>query len=451
MPNIIKITNYLSIILLTLWSVPLLAAPVGTASFTGTQPAEDSVITITGSGFGSKTQAAPIIYDFSDKAYINGTLDNTQGDLTEGDPLLPGATDIYWAKPSSTSFGGSNVHITYAQTHRHNNIFAHYTFDGPNGFLGWPKAYGGTSTTGNHKKLYASWRLKPFRDSISYWRWKTDSIDGNFTLGSDPYQAGEKLIINSPVLGIIYGEAIWLDTDGWLHFIALTVSSSAQLKGALIEGVTSGATTTLPDGDEPTTFISPGSNKYIRLWEEQTGKTGVRLSWTQDQTTVAGKTPDGTDTHLRVGRWNHLEAELNLTNNTYRVWINNRQHKEIDLSGAEREDIVLSPSIAVLGFNGKNQIYARHEFGEIYMDNTPQRVIVANASTLNNATHTEIQLADTWSDGSVSFKLSLGEFKTGNNSSLYVYVFDENGVSNTTGMQICSSCTHEPGVVIDIN
>ncbi len=156
MLNITRRTNLLSIIVLVMWSTPSLAVPIGSASFSGIHPVEGVIVTINGTGFGSKNQAAPILYDFSDKAYVNGTLDNSQGSLPEGSPMLRDSPGFYWSKPSNTSFGASPVLITYAQAHRHDNITAHYTFNGFSGFLGWPYAYGGTTTTGNNEKLYIS-------------------------------------------------------------------------------------------------------------------------------------------------------------------------------------------------------------------------------------------------------------------------------------------------------
>ncbi len=74
------------------------------------------------------------------------------------------------------------------------------------------------------------------------------------------------------------------------------------------------------------------------------------------------------------------------------------------------------------------------------MDNTLQRVILANSSILSEATHAEIQLPDSWNDTNISFKLNLGSFKNGNNNSLYLFVFDNDGITNTAGIQLCADC-----------
>lgn len=451
-----KFTSYFSpkhlfALLLTLWSTVLLSAPAGTANFQGSIPAQGTKITLTGSGFGAKALAGPIIYDFSDKAYIKGALDIKQGNLKEGDLLLPGDPEIYWAKPSSTAFGATNVHITYSLEHRNANITAHYAFDGFSGYVGWPYAYGGITTTGNNKKLYVSWWIKQFRDPLSYWRWNLNNIKGKFIAGSDPYQPGEKLIINSP-RGVFYGSVISIK-DNKLDFMAFGAKSSTYLRGATIKGLTSNTTALLPDDD--TAFLPPGSNKFIRIWEDKYGQTGFASAWTQMNSVI--KKPDGknitsgTDTNLRVGKWNHMEVEVDLSNNTYREWLNSKLLKDIDITPARRDDTTFSPTIALLGFNGKEQQFQRTEFGEIYMDNTTQRIIIANAPNLNDVTRSEIQLPETWNDGSITFKLNLGSFKTGDDSSLYVFVYDENGISNTTGMRLCSSCTAPPGAATKIN
>ncbi|NTW27437.1 MAG: hypothetical protein HGA36_03865 [Candidatus Moranbacteria bacterium] len=72
------------------------------------------------------------------------------------------------------------------------------------------------------------------------------------------------------------------------------------------------------------------------------------------------------------------------------------------------------------------------DWGEIYVDNTLQRVEICNASTKAASNHCEIQIPQaTWIDVQIQIKVNQGSFADG--STQYLYVMDVNGNTNANG------------------
>ncbi len=79
---------------------------------------------------------------------------------------------------------------------------------------------------------------------------------------------------------------------------------------------------------------------------------------------------------------------------------------------------------------------------DIYVDNTWSRVMIGNASTWAASMVHDVEIPTAWSDGSVSVILhndSLPSF-----DGAYLYVFDSNGNVNPDGYPLCGSCPQPP-------
>ncbi|NTW27232.1 MAG: hypothetical protein HGA36_02840 [Candidatus Moranbacteria bacterium] len=72
---------------------------------------------------------------------------------------------------------------------------------------------------------------------------------------------------------------------------------------------------------------------------------------------------------------------------------------------------------------------------DFYVDKTRARVEIGNASTFANCTHREIQIPQTtWNDGQLEIKVNQGSFADG--ATAYLYVVDEDGSVNAVGYPI---------------
>lgn len=72
-------------------------------------------------------------------------------------------------------------------------------------------------------------------------------------------------------------------------------------------------------------------------------------------------------------------------------------------------------------------------FDDIYIDTTMSRVMLCNNATYSSATICEPQIPSAWSDTSVTVKANLGAL-TGNTA--YLFVFDSTNTANTTGYSV---------------
>lgn len=136
------------------------------------------------------------------------------------------------------------------------------------------------------------------------------------------------------------------------------------------------------------------------------------------------------------GVWKKIEMELKYTTASdgyIKLWENGTQ--KIDYRG--RTDN-LAGTTRTEGIGGYARNYGTagnwRYFADVYLDYSRARVILGNAPTLAASTRREVQIPTSWSALSITLSANLGAFSDGQTA--YVYVFDANGVSNTSGIPI---------------
>jgi len=78
----------------------------------------------------------------------------------------------------------------------------------------------------------------------------------------------------------------------------------------------------------------------------------------------------------------------------------------------------------------KNTFTTYVYYDNIYIDNSWARVEIGDQPTYDGCTHREIQIPVSWDSRHIVVKLNLGSFNSGN---VYLYVIDENGVVSNNG------------------
>jgi hypothetical protein len=431
-----------------LGTVSSLAGAAPTINGVQTPPLDEltqgSTITITGSGFGSKAQAAPILYDMVDAAYENGVLNNKHSELNDGDPILRTSADpdSIWGLASNGAQGNSIVEITSARVPRHSSSTEHYYFKGFSGYVGWPVAYGGQSgeeTPVDESKLYVSWWYKPKYTPSRYWRIDPFNQEGEFI-------PGELLAING-----FSAEFIGIDDEGMINIAFREDVRSADLESHVVRGIESNSTTVFPSvfkGSGDFGYLTPGSQKFIRVWEDPDGREGIRLSWTQMHHTIGGVI-NWEDRPLRSNEWNHMELRIDTEAGRVQTLVNGYQVANFNFSPTLDAQGKWSPTVALLGLNGKNAKLQVNEFDDIYIDNTFQSVILANEKTFSDVTHYELQLPVEWQNTTVQAKLQLGALDPKDN--LYIFVSDSQGNFPDEGYPLCLSCSPPSPVEVQID
>lgn len=392
-------------------------------------------LTVTGQGFGNRSSDSPVLFDQGEITYENGSA-NAFNEGLDDMALVPTTEDdptAIWAK--ATNIDDSDAaYLKKSGDMRHDHSQAHYFLTGEDAWVGLPKAYGGQNgwdmPTGN-PKLYVAWWIKAKYNPDAYYRATPLNQSGQFIEG-ESVQTGSG----------ISGRYIGTDPEGLLNFEFVDFGSTASLKNELIEGQESGATTTFPDkfraGSGPG-YETPGSQKYLRVWDEASGQEGIRFSWTQRHQTISDRNTgssivNGQATPLVPEEWHLFELEMDTAAGRVQTFVNGQPMKRITYPEDTAATELGSPTIALLGLNGKVGKFQETTVDDIYMDTQFNRVVIGNAKQFANVTHYEIQNYSSWSDESIRVKANLGSLDP--NQDLHLFVDNPEGEFNEQGLSL---------------
>lgn len=397
---------------------------------------QGAFVTIEGQGFGPKSQSAPVLVDYVEEAYENGLKNSVYSSFDDGVTIEAASEfpDSLWAATRDTY----PVRYSKASSHaRHSYDVARYHLYGPNVWLGRPVVYGGLSgweTPTNNSQLYLSWWVKVEYNSLYYWRINPVEISGAFQVGENILSGGE-----------VIGRFIGTDKKGLLNLELPGHINANNLRGIGLNGEASGARTTFPEefrGGSGYGYETPGT-KTLRIWDDP-GSRGIRTSLSHtDYFLDAASNDEYSSNRVYQKRnmvpevWHHFEVELDVENGTYKSWFNG------ELGGIARFDPraayqeAYSPTIALIGNNAWQDSLQNMYISEIYMDKSVQRVIIGDAPRYEDLTHYELQRPINWSNSEIEFAVNLGALA--DSSNLYVYVFDQEGVPNQQGFELCAA------------
>lgn len=417
-----------------------------------------NILVISGSGFGSKRQAAPVLFDHGSHAWENGERNNHQESFQDMQLVQRVDEDsgTVWTKPSLPDDYNSGMRVAKSRALRTPFSTAHYYAFGNNNFLGWPTAHGGTAPPGNPKRIYASWWAKAPFDLRYYWAIPADANPTKFITGNKEQYGEEVTVVGTSITGKIVSHDTGIGgsgiPQGWL-FIEFPGASTAELRGKIIRGRLSNAEIQFPESSSTSGFSADGylaqRGKWARFWDMESG-TGFRFSI--GSTSVSSSATQLYYNSARSptpGAWNLWEVQLDIGSSPKVILSLNG---EVILTGnsAWSKEVFGSnaPTIALLGMNDMMSRPFSIELDDIYLDTTFQRVLLANAKSLKDATVFELQRPQTWADTSIEVEINLGALAA--ESQVYAFVFDENGVPNFEGVPACDECGNFPGPPEDV-
>lgn len=310
-----------------------------------------SPFTVTGSGFGSKATAAPLIWD----------------NCSSADGTLPTAT--YWDGCWPTSAPTSSCNMQYR----------------PSGVLGIspPHANTGGYLTGAHEDStshltglnVAIWidYTKANGDYL-YFSWYNFVNPGwVFTGGTFP-EDGNFKIFGYSVQGSIYESP-----NNWY------ISQWDGLGRGLYSA-------TDPD--------------YSTIINDDSGGSGL--------TQTGGETWQGAMINPLAGAWVKQEVQIKIdpTSGRLEMWENNGRN--VDYTGRTDNYPGSGRSIGLGGFaRSSNNANNRRYFADIYVDNSFRRLVLANNATYASATIVEPQPCTAWADGSITATCNKGALSAG--------------------------------------
>lgn len=371
---------------------------------------QGSQTVISGSGFGSKAQAAPVLWDAGTEVYENGTKNTYREGLTDGALITDTATE---ANELYEGLDSPKLVIT-SRTQRHSGSTGHYIGSNTNGAVsvGKPKAAGG-STPAVHSKHYQAWWIKYGYHYQKMHSFEYSGKTGSFQLPdltANPNALGEQLTLNN-------GETAYIIRDTGTRICIYTPNSTArmnELAATSITGQTSGASLTVADNGIYTDDHS-GPEKVARVWNGD-GVSGTDFRYTWNQTASAtvgtGQSSAGTpyindSTMAGENQWALLECIVDLDARIVSV-VADGNKIDLDISGysyATNKGLYF----AHIGWQAVRTLYNVIEFGEIYLDHSFSRVYIGDAPTWGACTLRELQRPTAWADDQVTTANRFGQ------------------------------------------
>lgn len=382
------------------WAAPQISSVSGSLQHRAT-------LTISGTGFGTKSPAAPLLWD----------------DGEHGQPVS--ARWGQWA-PSASGASYNMDYRTQApgrsmpQAHSRSTRFASGGGYGLNGGV----ANG--SNTGWNVILFKNFG-KPSERWFSSWYagYDPDYYDAVQTKSS---RGGNKLYL-------------WQDNAGF--YAGAGTGSSYAYTNSYWEG---------SSWTDPAGRWRPENN-----WQFGYGHNGIGTGGNGDNDFSNGQHGGSS---WPPGTWKHIQVLARANASGQPVsWINVIYDHEVqydkdragmpvgDSNGWVWGDFINFPvyGIGIGGHTDYNQ-GSNHPgfwryFDDIYIDNTFARVVLGNASTYDGSAIREMQIPSAWSNTSITVTVNLGRLGT----SSYLYVFDADGNVNANGIPVgCLSCPSPP-------
>lgn len=373
--RILKIFFFLAAFL----QLPFSASAAPSVSSVPATIADKQSVTISGSGFGSKTSPAPLVWD--------DCTGDTITDLWSGgwpSTATPSAANIKYSTPIN-GIALPHSHITQYLTGYH-AVPNGTGFTGGYDVMVWKTLTNVTYPTTIYLSSY--WQADP--------QWDHGIEDNNFkqfdfSNGSSPYTTSGQTNSN------------------WYTAYNMTHAPDAEH----IAWYTHLANVTWLFNDDG------GFN---------TGSLAVPDNNGQNQYWSAGASP--------LGNWVKTEYEVKITDQTegyLKVWDNG--NLVMNYSGPTDQYTGTTKSIGLGGY-ARSQVGVTNSryFADIYFDTTPQRVLACAGSAWTSRGLCEIQIPSVWNDTSVTVTINQGAFP--DFSSQYLYVVDADGNANSSGYPI---------------
>ena len=429
---------------------------VASPQITRTEVSDDT-ITIHGKGFGKKDQPAPILWAFGEDIKENGVPVSKERGVKLGSTVSVG-------KDPNNNIWSRGFGATYSSVSRSADITHTYRAENE-GWVGWPHAFGGDNTHFSNK-AYISWRVRTSGDINNYKVARVSNIEGEFQTGNDPFSTGEEVLIASADGTEKKGKVVHVDVANALMHLEVPGMRAADSVGGRVTGLKSKASATL-DGDS--LYQTSVAGKYLRSYETvNEGGTRAILTtnrWFAVQVDSSGKelrrgfetlTDSGYNSPdiSKSSNWVLLESYLDLSGDygSGSISMNNEKIKRFNnLYIADSKPKDSGPTVSNIGWEpsgGAEVINVALNFGEIYFDKTPQRVILSNEMYYEKVRdNQEFQYIEEWTSEKI-----VTRFRTGNFTKLdplYIFVFDASNSPNSLGFCIrnCDNGTSPPSKI----
>ncbi|MCC4269198.1 hypothetical protein LL254_00560 [Marinobacter nauticus] len=393
----------------------------------------DGTITLQGSNFGVKNQAAPILWCFGTDRRNNG-VPQPAADFTPGSVVS-----------DPTVWNAMHHTVRVSDEVRYPELGVSY-WSANGGALGEPLAHqpaGGLPPYSD--EIYAAARFKLVNDWHRMKAVSISSISGIFNQGPTRYESGEAVTISN---GSNSAFGVLISIQGGIATI-ITEASSGLLVGATVTGNETGATLFI---DEYIAFAS--GSKYFRMWPGSAAGPYHTISTNRlicayrnasGETIASPQLPEGgKDSGYGIQNMADGEGWRLAENYISQFGMTLRQYFDIDNQGRRYLETAIpegekfedrAVTLSQVGYDaagGTLDIDAGFHWGEVYLDNTPKRVVLSDKPTYSEAgQEQELQFLKEWNAGLISFEFRRGGLP--DNAPLYAYVFNAEDSCNEQG------------------
>jgi len=338
-------------------SIPVIRSATGALSHQG-------AVTITGSGFGTKPQAAPLVWD---DASGTNVLDKWSG---------------YWPTAAPTPSSNMQYMTPIRGVNPPHNRVGRYLTGAHEGCA--------NSTTGVN---------------VAVWK-DFNKVEG----------------------GYLYLSYYSFVDTGWVFNVgASPADGNFKTFGYSVQG----SIYELPNNWYETLWDSLGRG----LWSQTV--TNFTSAINDDSSQLNGGVFWGHMINPIGGAWVKREIliKMSSTNNGAITIVENNGTPSVTYVGITDPYAGIARSAGPGGFvRACGSVNNRRYFADLYMDTTPQRVVLANNVVYAAATITELQVPTSWSDTSIGITMNLGAFSTGQTA--YLFVFDSTGTPSASGFPV---------------
>ncbi len=345
---------------------PSIATTAGTWSHKG-------AVTITGSGFGSKSTPEPVVWDDASGSDPMFKWDGAWPNCT-----LNGNHNLGYRTPTEN---GRNIPLPHNRIERYISG-AHYSLaPGPEcgyNVILWKK------------------REMPSFPAYSYWSYY-QRADDNWTFGTEPFGNNFKTFAYSSGVGPYNLPSNW-----YLEFNPPPTTAAGGTSFHLNDDGTG----------EIATLGQPDRNGHSLFWDEAVNPMSGR--WTKVE----------------------IEAKYtNLNDGYFRLWENGVLKVSYAGRTDNYSGLGSTRTEGIGGYSSEYPFKSNWRyFADVYLDYSRARVILGNAPTFEASTVREVQVPTVWTDSSILLTANLGAFA--DDELAYLYVVDENGNVNTNGVAV---------------
>lgn len=393
-------------------------------------------LTISGVNFGTKSQAAPKMWDDMEMGSFDSDWTWQFGQISDSPPYVTVSSDL-----SRTGAGDYVLKGDWYQAAVNGRGETH---------IG-PQEYSGIA---NGDKWYIFYHFYHDFD-----RWGTTADDGDFdsTLSQD-CTIGTNVLYLADAGDYNNSDTLVIDDGETVDQFSYTGKDGNNLTGVTgIENVFSIGATVREDswaGNWKTnrTWTSPG-NPNCYYASGTSGQTSRTLEF-QTDSNVVHYFGNQHDTYQKIGEWHNIETFYDLDDTADDLTIVNVNASasgfmELNIDGhvLDRGHFLMndntSHKLTDIGFHcprtrltqGVKDGYVTY-LDDIYVDDTPQRVMLTNNADYWQSTIKEIAIPIAWSDNSITVSYAP---KSLEGQDIYIHVFNDDNIVTNSGYSLSDS------------